>query len=235
VHEAWGSDSPAPGLLCAGNDLTVATLYKAYSNGIFPWYSLGQPPLWWCPDPRMTLDVFNFRIHPSLRKTLRKFSRSNNCKIFVDSQFEQVIRACSTASRGGESGTWILPEMIQAYIKLNEAGFAHSVETWVDGQLVGGLYFVAIAHAVFGESMFHHQTDGSKIALSALVAMCRHHQIPRIDCQQNTRHLSTLGASEISRSRFISGIDNLITKPAIDWKFSNVYWQELDPLAKPTT
>lgn len=222
-----GAESPVPGLLCAGSDLRADTLRSAYSHGIFPWYSDGQPPLWWSPDPRMVLHVDKFRVHPSLKKTLKKFEQTVSCEIRIDSAFEEVIRACSSSPRKGQPGTWIVPEMIDAYNQLHHAGFAHSVETWTEGRLIGGLYCVSIGLAVFGESMFHRATDGSKIALSALVALCRHHHMPLIDCQQNTPHLASLGAQEISRTAFISSITSLTGQPSPAWAFDPVYWNEL--------
>lgn len=227
VSHAWGADSPAPGLLCAGNDLQTETLKRAYSNGIFPWYSEGQPVLWWSPEPRMVLYVDEFRLHPSFKKTLKNFAQTPTCEIRIDSAFEKVIRACSTSPRDGQAGTWILPEMIDAYTEFHRAGFAHSVETWIDGQLTGGLYCVGIGKAVFGESMFHRATDGSKIALAALVCLCRHHHIPLIDCQQNTRHLASLGAREISRDMFTENVKSHTGQTEPAWKFEPVYWNEL--------
>lgn len=227
VSQAWGLDSPAPGLLCAGSDLQSDTLRSAYSQGIFPWYNEGQPVLWWSPEPRMVLRVDEFRLHPSLKKTLKQFAKTQSCEIRIDSAFEDAIRACSSSTREGQSGTWILPEMIDAYIDFHRAGFAHSIETWVNGQLVGGLYCVGIGHAVFGESMFHRVSDGSKIALAALIAFCRHHCIPLIDCQQNTRHLASLGAQEVSRTVFLEGIRRLTCQPSPDWNFDPKYWQQL--------
>jgi leucyl/phenylalanyl-tRNA---protein transferase len=227
ASQAWGTKSPVPGLLCAGNDLRVDTLQSAYAQGIFPWYSEGQPPLWWSPDPRMVLHVDEFRVHPSLKKTLRNFAKNPLSEIRIDSAFEEVIRACSSSPREGQSGTWIVPEMIDAYIEFHRAGFAHSVETWTDGRLIGGLYCVNIGQAVFGESMFHRATDGSKIALCALVALCRHHHMPLIDCQQNTHHLASLGAREISRTVFVNNVTSLTSRLGPAWVFEPVYWNEL--------
>ncbi len=218
----------APGLLCAGGDLSVGGLQRAYLRGIYPWFSHDQPILWWCPDPRMVLKVADFKLRPTLRKTLKKFIKTAGCEIRIDSAFEDVIRACARAPRQHQTGTWIVPEMIDAYRAFHHAGFAHSMEVWADGQLIGGLYFVAIGHAVFGESMFHHITDGSKIALAALVVMCRHQHIAQIDCQQNTRHLASLGAREISRKAFANNVRELVKQPAIKWEFQPVYWQEID-------
>lgn len=227
VNTAWGADSVAPGLLCAGADLSVATLQDAYKNGIFPWFSADQPILWWSPEPRMVLEVDQFKLHPSLKKALKKFSKNPDCEIRIDSAFTDVIQACASSLRHGAHGTWIVPDMINAYIDLHRAGLAHSIETWIEGQLVGGLYGVAIGGAVFGESMFHRQPDASKIALAALVSLCRHHQISQIDCQQNTAHLQSLGAHEIPRAEFIRRVRNLSQRPAIDWQFQPLYWREL--------
>ncbi|MCK9514589.1 MAG: leucyl/phenylalanyl-tRNA--protein transferase [Ottowia sp.] len=224
---AWPAESPAPGLLCAGGTLDVATLRTAYGAGIFPWYGPGEPLLWWSPDPRMVLRPSAFRVRRSLRKTLRRFMDSAGCTVRFDTAFPAVIEACARAPRPGQSGTWIVPEMRSAYNALHEAGHAHSVETWVDGELVGGLYCVALGRAVFGESMFAHVSDASKIALAALVAWCLHWDLPLIDCQQNTPHLAFLGAREIARSRFLDEVTGLRTQPAPPWQFKSVYWQHL--------
>lgn len=227
VHHTWGADSDAPGLLAAGGELSVRTLVQAYSNGIFPWFSFGQPILWWSPDPRMVLAPSNFQLHHAFRKTLKQFRRDASCEVRVNTAFSQVITACSDFPRKGQSGTWIIPEMIDAYCKLHEAGYAHSFETWKDGQLIGGLYCVAIGKAVFGESMFAHSSNASKIALAGLVAFCLEHNICQIDCQQNTAHLASLGASEISRESFMDAIASLKSLPSPDWKFSPLYWNQL--------
>ncbi|MDR3369436.1 leucyl/phenylalanyl-tRNA--protein transferase [Rhodoferax sp.] len=224
AHHAWGIETDAPGLLCAGGDLSVSALAHAYQAGIFPWFSAGQPVLWWSPDPRMVLNPAEFRLHPSLKKRIRQFARAPQHDIRVDSAFERVINACAENSRRDQSGTWIVPAMVQAYVRMHQAGLAHSVETWVEGQLVGGLYFVAIGRAVFGESMFHHTTDASKIALAALVCICRHWGINLIDCQQNTRHLTSLGAVDIPRTLFIDHVATAATQPDPVWTFSPLYW-----------
>lgn len=207
--------------------MSVTTLQMAYRHGIFPWFSAGQPILWWSPEPRMVLEVDRFRLHPSLKKTLTKFASDADCEIRIDSAFAHVIQACASSPRSGALGTWIVPDMIQAYIALHRAGLAHSIETWIKGELVGGLYCVAIGQAVFGESMFHRQPNASKIALAALVSLCRHHQIKQIDCQQNTAHLKSLGAHEIPRTEFTSRVLAASRRPAIDWHFKSLYWQEL--------
>lgn len=225
--QAWGANSPAPGLLAAGGTLDVPTLLQAYSRGIFPWFSEGQPTLWWSPDPRMVLKVADFQLHGSLRKTLRKFSRNPACEIRVNFAFEAVIGACASSSRAGQAGTWILPEMVAAYSLLHRAGFAHSVETWVDGKLLGGLYCVNLGGAVFGESMFARATDASKIALAALVALCRQFGVSQIDCQQNTQHLHSLGARELPREAFLHQVEEDIQRTPPVWIFQSLYWQNV--------
>lgn len=224
VETAWGAGSDAPGLLAAGGDLDVATLVRAYRHGVFPWFSHGQPILWWSPDPRMVLEVENFKLHRSLRKTLQRFRQSPGCAVRFDTAFADVIAQCAATPRDGQRGTWIVPDMVRAYIDLHQAGFAHSVETWVDGRLVGGLYCVAMGQAVFGESMFSHATDASKIALTALVGFCRAHGIAQIDCQQNTRHLASLGAREMPRVSFLAKMALAQEKAGPHWEFSPLYW-----------
>ena len=227
VAQAWADADPIPGLLAAGGVLDVDTLLQAYSHGIFPWFSSGQPILWWSPDPRMVLQTDNFQLHRSLRKTLEKFRRDAACEIRINHAFGDVIRACATSPRDGQAGTWILPQMVEAYESLHRAGYAHSVETWVDGVLVGGLYCVAVGKAVFGESMFARSADASKIALAALVALCRRNQIPMVDCQQNTRHLASLGAAELPRAVFVEHITHHHTLPTPEWVFEPLYWREI--------
>lgn len=231
IEQAWGPSSPACGLLAAGGQLDVPTLIRAYSNGIFPWFSEGQPILWWCTDPRMVLKVSQFKLRRSLRQALQRFRRDAQCEIRFDSAFDQVITACAQTQRGAASGnvsgTWILPDMVNAYCALHRAGYAHSVETWVNGKLVGGLYCVALGKAVFGESMFSLQTDASKIALAALVCFCRKQGMQMIDCQQNTGHLASLGAQEMTRSAFLAHVKISAAQPAPSWHFHDLYWSEL--------
>ena len=229
VSHAWGPADPAPGLLAAGSKLDVPTLVKAYSLGIFPWYSEGQPTLWWSPDPRMALSMLQFKLHRSMRKSLQHFLNNPACGIRFDTAFVRVINACASKPRDGQPGTWILPEMIAAYCALHDAGHAHSVETWVDGELVGGLYCVNLGGMVFGESMFADVTDASKIALCALVAFCRAHDIMMIDCQQNTGHLASFGAQEISREAFTGHVAKTSKLPAPAWQFEPVYWNHILP------
>ena len=231
VAQAWGAGAPAPGLLAAGGALDVPTLRQAYTHGIFPWFSAGQPILWWSPDPRMVLQTAQFRLHRSLRKTLQGLLLQGRLEVRMDTAFTSVIGACAEAPRRGQDGTWILPEMVAAYTALHHAGFAHSVETWIDGELVGGLYCVAVGRAVFGESMFARRTDASKMALAALVAFCRQHGIPQVDCQQNTGHLATLGAAEMPRQAFLQVVQAQQTAPAPCWTFEPLYWKQV--LASP--
>lgn len=227
VELAWGPHDPAPGLLAAGGVLDVPTLVAAYSRGIFPWYSQGQPILWWSTDPRMVLEPASFRLHRSLRKTLQKLLREDRLEVRFDQAFDRVIQACAQIPRDGQSGTWILPAMVQAYARLHRAGVAHSIETWIDGELCGGLYLVNLGAMVFGESMFSRRSDASKIALAALAAFCRAKGIPLIDCQQDTAHLASLGGQLLPRERFVQHLRLAVLQPAPHWEFSPVYWREL--------
>jgi leucyl/phenylalanyl-tRNA---protein transferase len=234
VVQAWGPDDPAPGLLAGGGDLSVASLKSAYSKGIFPWYSAGQPILWWSPEPRMVLRLEDFKLHRSLRKSLTAFLQTPGCEVRIDHDFAAVIAACASSPREGQGGTWILPEMQAAYIALHEAGFAHSIETWAGGQLIGGLYCTAIGSAVFGESMFARQTDASKIALAALVALCREQGVSMIDCQQNTAHLASLGAREMRREDFCEKVAREAAKKPLQWHTNSVEWKLLDARLAPS-
>ena len=187
------------GLLASGADLSPQRLLDAYRRGIFPWFSEGEPILWWSPDPRMVLVPAEFKLSKSLRKTLR----NGRHEVRFDTAFEQVMRACA-APRAGQSGTWISQEMISAYCELHRWGYAHSVETWLDGELVGGLYGLAIGHMFYGESMFSRRPDASKIALARLCAHLQEQGCEMIDCQMNTAHLSSLGGREIPRHAFLA-------------------------------
>lgn len=227
VEQAWGAHDPAPGLLAAGGVLDVPTLVAAYSRGIFPWYSSGQPILWWSTDPRMVLFPREFRLHRSLRKTIQKLQFEQRLDLRIDHDFERVIQSCAQTPRHGQSGTWILPAMVQAYVRLHRAGMAHSVETWIDGELVGGLYVVNVGAMVFGESMFSRRSNASKIALAGLMALCRHHGITLVDCQQDTAHLTSLGGRLMPRADFVQHVRLALLQPAPRWEFSPVYWREL--------
>lgn len=235
VEQALGSRSEAPGLLAAGGDLTPDRLRRAYEHGIFPWYSLGQPILWWSPDPRMTLRTSEFKLSRSLRRTLLRFIASPNCSIRVDSAFREVITACARTPRPGQDGTWIVPEMVNAYCAWHQLGEVHSFETWIDGQLAGGLYGVSVGRMFFGESMFSRSTDASKIALAALVAFCREHGIELIDCQQRTAHLASLGAREISRREFTLHLHTATQRPPVpEWSYHPSMWRQLNLSPQPT-
>ncbi|MBB3259616.1 leucyl/phenylalanyl-tRNA--protein transferase [Paraburkholderia bannensis] len=219
VERALGASSGAPGLLAASADLLPSRLIDAYRHGIFPWYSDGQPVLWWSPDPRMILRPDEFKVSPSLKKTLKRVLRDPAWEIRVDDDFAAVMRACANAPRRGQRGTWITADVIDAYSSLHRIGDAHSIETWFEGERVGGLYGVSLGTMFFGESMFASITDASKIALSALVAHLRRNGVALIDCQQNTAHLASLGGREIARKPFIAHVRANVGAQAIPWGF----------------
>ncbi|MBX3666279.1 MAG: leucyl/phenylalanyl-tRNA--protein transferase [Burkholderiales bacterium] len=197
------------GLLAAGGTLSAGRLLGAYRCGIFPWYSEGQPVLWWSPDPRMVLFPAEFRLPRSLAKRMRR----RDYEIRVDTAFEAVMRACA-APRGDDAGTWITEDMISAYCTLHRMGHAHSVETWVGGELAGGLYGIALGRMFYGESMFTRVPDASKIALACLVRRLARRRFGMIDCQMNTAHLARFGAREIARDDFSRRLAELINCPA---------------------
>ena len=192
------------GLLAAGGDLTPARLIAAYRRGIFPWYSEGDPILWWSPDPRMTINPREIRITRSLGKTVR----NRAYEIRFDTAFREVIVTCAAPRSIG--GTWITEPMQLAYIRLHELGHAHSVETWVDGTLVGGLYGVALGRMFFGESMFSISRDASKIALVALAQRLARHEYGLIDCQMHTAHLESMGGRLMAREAFCRRVAELV-------------------------
>jgi leucyl/phenylalanyl-tRNA--protein transferase len=206
------------GLLAAGGDLSLPRLIEAYQNGIFPWYSDDQPLLWWSPDPRMVLFPDELRISRSLRKRLAR----RDYEVRIDTAFEVVIEACS-APRTGQQGTWITPEVAEAYAGLARAGLAHSVETWIDGELAGGLYGVALGRMFYGESMFTRAPDASKLALAHLVRQLGRWEFGMIDCQMKTAHLARFGAREIPRADFIRKLANLVNYPvtARNWRLDD--------------
>jgi leucyl/phenylalanyl-tRNA---protein transferase len=183
--------------LAAGGDLKPARLLAAYQHGVFPWYSAQQPILWWSPDPRMVLFPGEFNISRSLRKTLRNGPYETR----VDTNFGATIRACAAPRRSG-ADTWLNAEMIDSYQELHRIGFGHSVETYLAGQLVGGLYGIQLGRVFFGESMFSQERDASKVALARLIEECRTRDIRLIDCQIASSHLASLGARELSRNEF---------------------------------
>ena len=206
------------GLLAAGADLSPERLIAAYSSGIFPWFSEGEPILWWSPDPRMVMLPGALKVSRSLSKTLRK----RHYEIRVDTVFQPVMEQCA-APRDSQNGTWITPGIIAAYTRLHRMGIAHSVETWIEGELAGGLYGVALGKMFYGESMFSRRSDASKIAFVHLVRQLERWGFGMIDCQMKTAHLASLGAQEIPRNQFAQQLAELIHSPAIDgpWRFDH--------------
>ena len=210
-----GPDDPLPpleralaqpdGLLAAGGGLAPGRIVDAYRRGAFPWFSGGQPVLWWSPDPRMVLFTDEFRVRRSLHKRVRQ----RRYEIRLDTAFERVIGACAEP-RAGQDGTWITEAMVDAYVELHRRGVAHSVEAWSDGELRGGLYGLAIGRVFFGESMFARAPDASKVALVHLVAKLASDGVPLIDCQQETAHLAAFGARPIPRRAFAARLAELI-------------------------
>jgi leucyl/phenylalanyl-tRNA---protein transferase len=206
------------GLLAAGADLSPARLLMAYRRGIFPWYSQGEPILWWSPDPRMVLEPAAFKVSRSLAKRLRR----QDYEVRVDTAFETVMRTCAE-TRPGQHGSWIGKDMIAAYVRLHHLGHAHSVETWMAGKLVGGLYGIAIGRMFYGESMFTRATDASKIAMAHLCAQLHRWEFGLIDCQMETGHLASLGARTMDRRDFLARLTDLIDGPdrAGKWSFDD--------------
>ena len=193
------------GLLCAGADLSMARLLDAYRQGIFPWFSDGEPILWWSPDPRMVLFCDELKVSRSLGKSVC----NKGYEVMADTCFEKVLLNCSKTRKDG-AGTWLSPEMRKAYVGLHRSGYARSFETWRNGKLVGGLYGVAIGRMFYGESMFSTETDASKVALVGLVEELRRRDMPLIDCQQRTPLLASLGAREIPRREFLRRVAALV-------------------------
>jgi leucyl/phenylalanyl-tRNA--protein transferase len=199
------------GLLAAGGNLSPRRLLRAYRQGIFPWYSSGQPILWWSPNPRLVLLPECLQISRSLRKTLR----NGPFTVTADAAFEAVMTACA-APRGLDEGTWITPEMLSAYCRLHRLGHAHSIETWRQGELVGGLYGVAVGRVFYGESMFSRVSNASKVALAALARQLHRWEFAVIDCQVRTDHLLRMGASDIPRALFLELLDCFCRLPGRD-------------------
>ncbi len=223
-------DTPIPeperampeGLVAAGTDLSVPRLIEAYSKGVFPWFNEGDPVLWWSPDPRMILTCDQFKASHSLSKKLRQIARQElepGAKIVVttDLAFKAVITACA-GPRTTQAGTWISDRIIDTYTQWHEAGQVHSVETWIDGELAGGLYGVCLGGFFFGESMFSWEPDSSKIALAYLVRFLSRHGVPHLDCQQNTRHLASLGARTMPRADFLVLLREALGHPTPPWQ-----------------
>lgn len=212
------------GLVAATRDLSPSRLLEAYRKGLFPWYSEGQPVLWWSPDPRMVVFTDAFAPKRSLRKTLRAVARDGRWTIALDRDFRGVMELCA-APRDGEAGTWITPDVIEAYVGLHRLGHAHSFEVRDrDDRLVAGLYGVTIGRMFFGESMFTHVTDGSKCAYATMVATLRTLGMPMVDCQQSTSHLASLGGQELARASFLERVADLVRQPMPDWGTVVVRW-----------
>jgi leucyl/phenylalanyl-tRNA--protein transferase len=201
------------GLLAAGGELSVERLLDAYRRGVFPWYSGAEPVLWWSPDPRMVLYCHELKVPRSLAKSVR----NKGYQVRVDLDFAGVLDGCSNRPQ-----TWLGADMRKAYLRLHRAGYAHSFETWRDGDLVGGLYGVAIGRMFYGESMFSRATDASKVALVALVGELQARQFPLIDCQMHTPLLASLGARDIPRRAFLRELAALVNYPASPGKWSRV-------------
>ncbi len=204
------------GLVAVGGDLSVERLISAYSVGIFPWYSEGQPILWFSPDPRLVLFPYKFKVSRSLKKIVN----SGKFEVRFDTDFEGVIRGCAQTKRKGQCGTWITKDMIGAYIELHNNGYAHSVETYLDGKLAGGLYGVSLGGAFFGESMFYRISNASKVALYHLVDRCIKWDFDFIDSQIPTSHMKQFGAEEISREAFLSMLRETLKRQTRRYKWS---------------
>ena len=207
---AWLARSD--GLLCIGGDLSAQRILLAYENGIFPWFSENEPILWWSPDPRLVLFPGNINISKSLNKKIK----GNFFHLTIDHAFEETILSCAKPRRKEFAGTWLVEEMIEAYVQLHKLGHAHSIETWKEGRLVGGLYGICLGGIFFGESMFSFERDASKIALATLACHLKQHRFDLIDCQVTTNHLLSMGATEISRNSYLDIIQRSIKRKDID-------------------
>jgi leucyl/phenylalanyl-tRNA--protein transferase len=205
------------GLLAVGGDLSLKRLLLAYSLGIFPWYSEGEPIMWWSPEPRLVLYPDEFRVSRSLKKILKK----ELFQVTIDRAFEAVIAECARVRLENQKGTWIVDDMVTAYCRLHEAGFAHSVETWMNRRLVGGLYGVSLGKCFFGESMFTRASNASKVAMVALVNFLAAFNFVLIDCQISTAHLRRFGAREISRSRYLDELHHALKSPTLKGKWTS--------------
>ena len=209
------------GLLAIGGDLSPRRLLNAYAAGIFPWFSAGQPILWWSPDPRMVFRTDALRLSSRFRRQLRH----GDWQVRADSAFDAVVAACATSPRPGQDGTWITAGMRQAYGRLHRLGHAHSIEVFDGDTLVGGLYGVAIGRMFFGESMFSGRSGGSKVALAMLAAFLREHGWPLLDAQVENPHLLSLGAERMDRPAFLAAIRVLATQPGLDGDWRAVFGQ----------
>jgi len=202
-------ESGAGDLVAVGGDLGTRRLVQAYRQGIFPWYERGSPILWWSPDPRLILEPERLHVPRRLERLLRQ----KHFTLSLDLDFKAVITSCASVHLQRAQGTWILPEMIAAYCRLHEQGYAHSLELWRGENLVGGIYGVALERAFFGESMFHRETNASKVALVSLVRLLERHGFHFLDCQQTTGHLLQFGAREVSRDTFLAMLDRALAGP----------------------
>lgn len=207
------ADPQGEGLICIGADLSLSTLFEAYTHGLFPWFSEGDPICWWSPEPRCIIRPQDY--HPS--KSLLRNMKKGDYRISINQAFERVIRCCSLP-RAYANDTWISEDIIQGYIDLFEAGYGYSVEVWEQDTLVGGLYGVTIGRGCFGESMFSQRTDVSKMAFYTLMLIGRDHALPWIDCQLVNDHLLSLGACTITRQAYLKSLQDVVKQPAIDWK-----------------
>lgn len=212
------------GLLAIGGDLSVERLTEAYRNGIFPWFSEGDPIFWWSPDPRAVFLLDQLQSPASLRKHFRQ----SGWRLTLDTAFAEVIRACAESPRPGQDGTWITEEMIQAYIRLHQHGLAHSIEVWADEQLVGGLYGIAMGRMFFGESMFSARSNGSKVALFVLAAHLQRHGYVLLDSQVPNAHTTALGAKALPRADFLALLRAYVDTPALGqpWQSGPLAWPE---------
>jgi len=224
------NDAEPEGLLAIGGDLSMERLLSAYQQGIFPWYEDGQPILWWSPDPRLIIEPKNFKVSRSLRKVLKK----QIFQVKTDTAFSQVIEACGGPRRSGQ-GTWITEDIKDAYTQLHELGYAHSVESWYEEELVGGLYGIFMGKCFFGESMFAKKTDASKVAFASLVTQMKDWGVDMIDCQVTSDHLLSLGAHEIPRQEFLQRLKFAIQRqtPPKKWSFGAPEWVNPTLIEKP--
>ncbi|MFZ5444919.1 MAG: leucyl/phenylalanyl-tRNA--protein transferase [Myxococcota bacterium] len=204
------------GIIAVGGDLSPERLVQAYRRGIFPWYSEGLPILWHCPDPRFVLEPKAMHVPKSLRKVMKR----GTYEVRLDTAFDQVIDGCARTPRPGQRGTWITRDMRKAYLRLHQLGLAHSAETWLDGQLVGGLYGVSLGRVFYGESMFARADDASKVAFVTLVEWMQAWGVELVDCQQETEHLARFGAVPWPRTRFIDALATLTASPTRQGKWS---------------
>ena len=226
THLAFRAEEGVNGLLAAGADLSADRLKEAYGKGVFPWFSEGEPVLWWTPSPRLVLFLDEFKVSKSFRKIITRFLEDTALTITSDEDFPAVMDACA-APRAGQAGTWITPAVKQAYCDLHGMGFAHSIEVRRQGDLVGGLYCVSLGRMLFGESMFSREPNTSKIALAALVAWAKKHGGSVIDCQQRTDHLVSLGGREIDRQTFEARLTQAKSEPAFDWIHHGISKEDL--------